>query len=100
MPLDLSKAPATFQDNVTKILAEKLDILVIVYSNDIMIYTEDPGQPRVEAVRWVLDQLWKQSLFANLKKYRYHQDEVVFLGCVVSFKGISMEAERIEALKD
>ena len=55
----LSNAPATFQKYVNKILAEKLDIFVIVYLNNIMIYTKDLGQPYVEAVRWVLDQLRK-----------------------------------------
>ena len=100
MPFGLSNAPATFQGYVNKILAEKLDIFVVVYLDDILIYTEDPGQPHVEAVRWVLDQLRKHSLFANLKKCRFHQDEVRFLGYVVSSKGISMEAERIEVVKD
>ena len=38
-------------------------------------------------------------LFANLKKCRFHQDEVCFLGYVVSSKGISMEAERIEVVR-
>ena len=100
MPLGLSNAPATFQGYVNKILAEKLDIFVVVYLDNILIYTKDPGQPHVEAVRWVLDQLRKHSLFANLKKCRFHQDEVRFLGYVVSSKGISMEAERIEVVKD
>ena len=99
MPFGLSNAPATFQGYVNKILAEKLDIFVIVYLDDILIYTEDPGQPHVEAVRWVLDQLRKYSLFANLKKCRFHQDEVRFLGYVVSSKGISMEAKRIEVVR-
>ena len=99
MPFGLSNAPVTFQGYVNKILAEKLDIFVIVYLDDILIYTEDPGQPHVEAVRWVLDQLRKYSLFANLKKCRFHQDEVRFLGYVVSSKGISMEAERIEVVR-
>ena len=100
MPFGLSNAPATFQRYVHKIMAEKLDIFVVVYLDDILIYTKDPGQPHVEAVRWVLDQLRKHSLFANLKKCRFHQDEVRFLGYVVSSKGISMEAERIEVVKD
>ena len=100
MLFGLSNAPATFQGYVNKILAEKLDIFVIIYLDDILIYTEDPGQPHVEAVRWVLDQLRKYSLFANLKKCRFHQDEVRFLGYVVSSKGISMEAERIEVVKE
>ena len=99
MPFGLSNAPATFQGYVNKILAEKLDVFVIVYLDDILIYTEDPGQPHVDAVRWVLDQLRKYSLFANLKKYCFHQDEIHFLGYVVSSKGISMEAKKIEVIK-
>ena len=55
MLFGLSNAPATFRGYVNKILAEKLDIFVIVYLNDILIYTEDPGQPYVEAVQLVLN---------------------------------------------
>ena len=99
MPFGLFNAPATFQGYVNKILAEKLDIFVIVYLDDILIYTEDPGQPHVETVCLVLDQLRKYFLFANLKKCCFHQDEVRFLGYVVSSKRISMEAERIKVVK-
>ena len=99
MPFGLSNALATFQGYVNKILAEKLDIFVIVYLDDILIYTEDPGQPHVKVVRWVLDQLRKYSLFANLKKCRFHQDEVCFLKYVMLSKGISMEAKRIEVVR-
>ena len=96
----LSNAPATFQRYVNKILAEKLNVFIIVYLDDILIYTEDPGQLYVEVVRWVLDQLWRYSLFANLKKCCFHQDEIHFLGYVVSSKGISIEVERIEVVKE
>ena len=68
MPFGLSNAPATFQGYINK----KLDIFVIVYLDGILIYTKDPGQPHIEAVRWILDQLRKYSLFANLKKCRFH----------------------------
>ena len=54
-----SNAPAIFQEYVSKILAEKLDIFVIVYLNDLLIYTKDPGQPHIEAICWILDQLRK-----------------------------------------
>ena len=100
MPFGLFNVLATFQGYVNKILAEKLDIFVIVYLDDILIYIEDLGQPHVEAVHWVLDQLRKYSLFANLKKYRFHQNEVRFLGYVVSSKGINMEAKRIKVVKE
>ena len=57
MPFGLSNTPATFQRYVNKILAEKLDIFVVVYLDDILIYIKDSEQPHVEVVRWVLDQL-------------------------------------------
>ena len=59
MSFGLSNTLATFQGYVNKILAEKLDIFVFVYLDEILIYTKDPGQPYVEAVRLVLDKLGK-----------------------------------------
>ena len=70
-----------------------------MYLDNILIYTKDPSQPHVDAVCWVLEQLRRHGLFANLKKCRFHQDEVRFLGFVVSAQGISMEEERIQAVK-
>ena len=55
MPFGLSTISTTFQRYVNKILAEKLDIFIIVYLNDILIYTKDPGQPHIEAMQWVLN---------------------------------------------
>ena len=51
MPFGLFNALATFKRYVNKILVEKLDVFVIVYLDDILIYTKDPGQPHVEAIR-------------------------------------------------
>ena len=99
MPFGLYNALASFQGYINKILAEKLYIFVIVYLDDILIYTEDPGQPHVNVIRWVLEQLWKHGLFANLKKCCFHQDEVRFLGFVILAQGISMEEEKIQAVK-
>ena len=100
MPFGLSNTPATFQGYINKILTEKLDIFIVVYLDNILIYTKNPGQPHVEAVCWIQDKLRKHSLFANLKKCRFHQDEVRFLRYIVSSKEISMEAEKIEVVKD
>ncbi len=99
MPFGLSNAPASFQGYINKILTEKFDIFVVMYLDDILIYTEDPGRPHVEAVRWVLEQLRKHGLYANLKKCQFHEDEVRFLDFVVSAQGIRMEEEKIEAVK-
>ena len=95
----LFNALASFQGYVNKILVEKLDVFIIVYLNDILIYTEDVSQGHVEDVWWVLGELRKYGLFANLKNCRFHQKEVRFLGYVVSSWGICMEEEKIDAVK-
>ena len=58
MLFNLFNISAIFQKYINKILTEKLDIIVIVYLDDILIHTKDSGQPYVEVVRWYLDKLW------------------------------------------
>ena len=55
MLFGLFNALAIFQGYVNKILAEKLNVFVIVYLNNILIYTENPSQSHIEAVHWVLN---------------------------------------------
>ena len=100
IPFGLSNTPATFQRYVKKILAEKFDIFVIINLDDILIYIENPNQPHIEAMRWVLDMLWKYLLFANLKKCHFYQNEFYFLEYIVSSKDISMKAKRIEIVRE
>ena len=76
MPFDLTNALASFQRYINKIFAKKLNIFVIVYLDDILIYLDDDGDGHIAAVQWVLKQLRKFSLFANLKKCWFHQEEV------------------------
>ena len=99
MPFGLTNAPASFQGYINKILARKFDIFVIVYLNDILIYTDDDGNGHVSAVRWMLEQLRKVLMFANLKKCQFPQKEVLFFGYMMSSKGICIEIKKIEAVK-
>ena len=50
MFFDFSNIPTTFQGYINKILAKKLDVFVIIYLDDILIYTKNPSQPHIEAV--------------------------------------------------
>ena len=52
----------------------------------------------MEAVRWVLNLLQKNSLFANLKKFCFHQDKVHFLGDIMLAQGVQIKDKRIEAV--
>ena len=94
-----SNTLADFQRYINKIFVEKFDIFVIVYLNDIVIYIEDDENGHVATVQWVLEQLRKFLLYANLKKYRFYQDKVLFLGYMVFSKNICIENEQIEAIK-
>ena len=100
MPFGLSNAPASFWGYINKILAENLDIFIIVYLNDILIYSEDQGQAHVNTFWWVLKELRKNSLFTKLKKCCFHNNKVRFQEYVVSAQGVQMEKERINALKN
>ena len=51
MPFGLSNAPASFQGYVNKILVEKLDVFVILYLDNILIYTKNAVKGHVKAVR-------------------------------------------------
>ena len=68
MLFGLINVPASFQGYINKILTEKLDIFFIMYLDDILIYTKDDGDGHIATVQWVLKQLRKFSLYANLKK--------------------------------
>ena len=50
MPFSLTNAPASFQEYINKIFLEKLDIFVIIYLDDILIYTDDDGDSHIAAV--------------------------------------------------
>ncbi len=51
MPFGLTNAPAMFQGYINKILAEKLNVFIIMYLDDILIYIENEGEKHIQAVR-------------------------------------------------
>ena len=99
MPFDFFNIPIIFQKYINKILAEKLDIFIIVYLNNILIYTKNLDQPYIKAVYWILDQFQKYFPFTNLKKYYFYQNEIWYLEYIVLFNNINMEAKKIKIVK-
>lgn len=96
---DLLNALTSFQKYINKILAKKLDIFIIAFFNNIIIYKIDHGQLHVNVVYWVLKQLWKYSFFTNLKMYYVHQDKIYFLKFIVLVQEISIEEKKLEVVK-
>ena len=100
MSFKFSNIPTSFQGYINKILAKKLDIFIIIYLDNIFIYTEDPDQNHVIGVHQVLDILRKNSFFANFKKCYFHKDEICFLSYIILIQKIKIEDKRIEAIKN
>ena len=67
---------------------------VIIYLNNILIYTKNLEQSYIEAICYILDKLQKHFFFANLKKYWFHLDKIHFLGYVVLLKKINMKLKK------
>ena len=99
IPFGLCNAPATFQSMIDSIFYDLLDNGVIVYLDDILIYTTDEQQ-HVPLVQEVLSRLDKAGLGVNLKKSSFHIKKVEFLGYIISGYGIEMSGSKVEEVKN
>jgi len=72
---------------------------IVVYFDDILIYSKGLDE-YIRHLRQVLNVLRNESLYANLKKYDFYMDKIVFLEYVVSVKGIKMDEVRLRLYKN
>ena len=80
-----------FLGYINKISTEKLNAFVIVYLDNLMIYSNKADHDN--SIWWVIKQLRKHLLYAILKKCKFHQDEVQYLGYIVFSQEIYMKEE-------
>ena len=98
MPMGLSEAPGTFVRLMHYVLCPYIGVFVVVYFDDILVFSKTMKE-HLNHVRAVLQTLRKESLYANMKKCTFGVDKVVFLGFVVSSKGVHVDETKIEAIK-
>ncbi|KAJ1171611.1 hypothetical protein NDU88_003471 [Pleurodeles waltl] len=99
MPFGLCNAPAAFQFFINEVLHEFLDVCVIVYIDDILIYSKN-SEEHTQHVRAVLSKLKENHLFAKLEKCTFNVNKVDFLGYCPSPQGITMDVKKISAIAD
>jgi hypothetical protein len=99
MPFGLTNAPTTFCNLMNDIFREWLDDFVVVYINDILIYS-DSLEEHVEHLWKVFQRLRENKLYAKLEKCEFKVTEVDFLGHRITQKSLKMDNHKVKAIMD
>ena len=99
MPFGLCNAPATFQVIMNDALKERLGISVVVYLDDILIFSRNRDQ-HIEDVRWVMNKIKERGMKLKLSKCEFFQGEVLFLGSIVGKNRIRPDPAKVQYILD
>ena len=99
MPFSLTNAPATFMRLMNDVLHPFLDTFVIVYLDDILIFSTS-WEEYLGHIEQVLEKLRTHSLQANMEKCNFAMRSVSYLGFIVDEHGFMMDPSKIEVLRD
>jgi hypothetical protein len=98
MTFGFSNASATFQRIMNEIFHTKENSFIIVYLDDILIFSET-WKEYINHIRWTLDKLREDSLFAKMKKCEWGIQEVEYLRHIIKPGQIAMDPKKIQAVK-
>ncbi|GJW83154.1 putative reverse transcriptase domain-containing protein [Tanacetum coccineum] len=99
MPFGLTNAPAVFMDLMNRVCKPYLDRFVIVFIDDILIYSKSRKEHEGH-LKLILKLLKEEELYAKFSKCEFWLSKVQFLGHVIDSEGIHVDPAKIEAIKD
>ncbi|GAA5956477.1 hypothetical protein JCM10213_003320 [Rhodosporidiobolus nylandii] len=98
MPFGLTNAPAAFQHLINDSFRAFLDSFVVVYLDDILIYSRTQEE-HDRHVKIVLDKMREVGLFAKAEKCSFDQASTEYLGFIVDREGVKMDPSKIDSVK-
>jgi hypothetical protein len=99
LPFGLTNAPATFQTLMNDIFRPHLGQFVVVYLDDILIYSRNLEEHNAH-VKTILSLLRDNHLYGKMSKCSFFQEQVEFLGHVVDKHGVHMDDNKLTAIKE
>ncbi|GKB55721.1 putative reverse transcriptase domain-containing protein, partial [Tanacetum coccineum] len=99
MSFGLTNVPAVFMDLMNQVSKPYLDKFVIVFIDDILIYSKDEKEHE-EHLKAILELLKKEKLYAKFSKCEFWIPKVRFLGHVINSRGMHVDTTKIESIKD
>ncbi|MBW0491572.1 hypothetical protein O181_031287 [Austropuccinia psidii MF-1] len=99
MPFGLTDSPASFQNLVNDIFADFLDIFVVVYLDDIMVFSSSEEE-HVKHLDSFLQRMRDNNFFPKASKCVFHASSVEYLGYVVSSDGLKMDSPKVQKIRN
>jgi len=99
MQFGTTNAPADFQGYINNAIREALDDFASAYLDDVLIYSNSEEE-HVDHVKWIMQRLLEAGLYLKPEKCEFHKETVRYLGLIISTKGISMDEDKVETVRN